>query len=67
MNDGSFTQLVAVKAGLTNEEAASFIEGFATVIKETVKKDGKIELEGFGKFEMIDERIHFFADKDLTD
>lgn len=67
MNDGSFASLMAIKAGLTNEEAQSFIEGLTAVLKNEIREKGKAEIEGLGIFEVKDDALIFEASKELLE
>lgn len=65
MTDSNFVQMVALKAGLTNEEAERLISGFVEIIQNEVKESKKLEINGFGVFELLNNELNFTADKDL--
>lgn len=67
MTDGNFTQIVALKAGLTNQEAEKLVAGFVEIIQNEIKESKKLEIDGFGIFELNDNELYFTADKDLLD
>ena len=50
MNKTEFIAAVAEKAGLTKTDSQKFVNAFAEVVKEEMKKDEKIALLGFGTF-----------------
>ncbi len=41
---------ISEKAGLTNKEAAKIVKAVFDVIKETLQREGKILISGFGNF-----------------
>ena len=52
MNKGEFIKAVAAKAGFTNKDAALAYEAIVETITEALKNGEKIQLVGFGTFEM---------------
>ena len=53
MNKTELVAAVAAKTGLTKKDTEATINAFvATVEKELTKKDGKVQLIGFGTFEV---------------
>lgn len=67
MNDGSFVQLVAVKAGLTNEEAEALVTSFIDTVKDEVNHNRRLEIDGLGLFEVVNDKLTFTADKGLVE
>ncbi len=41
---------ISEKAGLTNKEAANIVESVFDIIKETLQREDKILISGFGNF-----------------
>lgn len=54
MNKGEFVKAVAKKAEVTEKEAAKVFEALTEVVTETLKAGDKIQLAGFGTFELKD-------------
>ena len=53
MNKTELVAAVAAKTGLTKKDTEATLNAFvATVEKELTKKDGKVQLIGFGTFEV---------------
>lgn len=52
MNKADIEREVAAKSGLTQKQAKQAIEAFMASVKEGVKKDGKVQLVGFGSFNL---------------
>lgn len=52
MNKTELIQAVAVKAGLSITDTESVIDAFEAVLLETLPKDKKISLRGFGDFRL---------------
>lgn len=52
MNKGEFIKAIAAKAEITDKDAAKAFEAVTTVITETLKSGDKIQLAGFGTFEI---------------
>ena len=52
MNKGEFIKAVANKAGFTNKDAALAYEAIIETITEALKNGEKVQLVGFGTFEM---------------
>ncbi len=51
MNKTELVMAMAEKAGLTKKDAEKALAAFTDVVAETLKKDDKITLVGFGTFE----------------
>ncbi len=51
MNKTELVMAIAEKAGLTKKDAEKALAAFTDVVAETLKKDDKITLVGFGTFE----------------
>ena len=52
MNKGEFIKAMAEKAGFTNKDAATAYDAFVATITETLKAGDKVQLVGFGTFEV---------------
>ena len=54
MNKGEFIKAMAAKAGFSNKDAATAYEAFVDVVTEALKNGDKVQLAGFGAFEVKD-------------
>ena len=54
MNKGELIKAMAEKAGFTNKDAAIAYEAFVATVTETLKAGEKVQLVGFGTFEVKD-------------
>ena len=52
MNKAELVAAVAAKTGATKKTAEASVDAFVSVVKETLKKGDKIQLVGFGSFEV---------------
>ena len=52
MNKGEFIKAMAEKAGFTNKDAATAYDAFVATVTEALKAGDKIQLVGFGSFEV---------------
>lgn len=52
MNKAELTQAIAQRAGLTLKDAGSAIDAFVGAIKDALKKGEKVQLAGFGTWEV---------------
>ena len=52
MNKGEFIKAIAAKAEVTDKDAAKTFDAIAEVVKETLLGGDKIQLAGFGTFEL---------------
>ena len=52
MNKTQFVEAVALKAGLKKKEAEAAVNAMTDVIAETLKAGDKVQLIGFGTFEV---------------
>ena len=52
MNKAELITAIADKAGLSKKDAEKALNGFVDVVTDTLKKDDKIQLVGFGSFEV---------------
>ncbi len=52
MNKGELIKAMAEKAGFTNKDAAAAYEAFVEVVTEAMKAGDKVQLVGFGTFEV---------------
>ena len=56
MNKSDLINAMAEKAGLTKVQAKGALEAFMEATKESVKKNDKISLIGFGTFSVTDRK-----------
>lgn len=54
MNKGELIKAMAAKAGFSNKDAATAYEAFVEVVTEAMKAGDKVQLAGFGSFEIKD-------------
>ena len=54
MNKTEFIKAVAEKNGISIKDAGESFEGIVGVITETLKKGDKVNITGFGSFELKD-------------
>ena len=52
MNKGELIKAMAEKAGFTNKDAAAAYEAFVEVVTDALKAGEKVQLVGFGTFEV---------------
>ena len=52
MNKAELTQLIASEAGLTLKDAGAAIDAFVDAVKASLKKGDKVQLAGFGTWEV---------------
>ena len=52
MNKTELVQSIAEKTGLTKKDSEAALNAFIESVTETLKKDDKIQLVGFGSFEV---------------
>ena len=52
MNKGELIKVMAEKAGFTNKDAATAYEAFVEAVTEALKAGDKVQLVGFGTFEI---------------
>ena len=52
MNKTEFIAAVAEEAGLSKTDAAKAVKAFTDVVTEEMKKGEKVQLSGFGNFEV---------------
>ena len=52
MNKTELVAAIAEQAGLTKKDAEKALKAFTDVVAEELKKDGKVQLVGFGTFEV---------------
>ena len=52
MNKTELVAAMADKAGLSKKDAEKALKAFTDVVAEELKKDGKVQLVGFGTFEV---------------
>ncbi len=53
MNKAELIAAVAAKTGATKKSAEEAVNAFTDVVTETLKKGDKVQLVGFGSFEVI--------------
>ena len=54
MNKAGLIAAMAEKAGLSKKDTEKALAAFTAVVEETLKKDEKVQLVGFGTFEVRD-------------
>ncbi len=52
MNKAELVAAMADQAGLSKKDAEKALKAFTDVVAEELKKDGKVQLVGFGTFEV---------------
>ncbi len=52
MNKTELVAAMAEQAGLSKKDAEKALKAFTDVVTEELKKDGKVQLVGFGTFEV---------------
>ncbi|MBR3606338.1 MAG: HU family DNA-binding protein [Lachnospiraceae bacterium] len=52
MNKNELIAAMAEQAGLSKKDAEKALKAFTDVVAEELKKDGKVQLVGFGTFEV---------------
>ena len=52
LNKKGIAEIIAEKHDLTKKEAAEIVELVFNTITDTLKEGGKVEITGFGKFEV---------------
>ena len=52
MNKAELVAAVAEKAEIAKKDAEAAVKAFTDVVAEELKKDGKVQLVGFGTFEV---------------
>lgn len=52
MNKTELVAAVAEQAGISKKDAEKALKAFTDVVTEELKKDGKVQLVGFGTFEV---------------
>ncbi len=52
MNKADLVAAVAAKTGDTKKSAEASVDAFVSVVKEALKKGDKVQLVGFGSFEV---------------
>ena len=52
MNKAELVAAVAEKAEISKKDAEAAVKAFTDVVAEELKKDGKVQLVGFGTFEV---------------
>lgn len=54
MNKDSFVEAVAVEAGVSKQDAKKVVDAYSRVVANTLAKGDKIQLVGFGTFEVTE-------------
>jgi len=52
MNKTELVAAMAEQAGISKKDAEKALSAFTTVVADELKKDGKVQLVGFGTFEV---------------
>ncbi len=58
MNKGELIKVMAEKAGFTNKDAAIAYDAFVAAVTEALKAGEKVQLVGFGTFEVKNVEAH---------
>ena len=58
MNKSTLIQRISEKAGLSKKQAESALNAFIDIITETLKQDEKVQIVGFGTFEIKNRAEH---------
>lgn len=53
MNKTELVAAMAEQAGLSKKDAEKALKAFTDVVADELKKDGKVQLVGFGTFEVV--------------
>ena len=56
MNKAEFVSAIAEKAGTTKKDADKFVQAFVEVVTEELVAGGKVQLVGFGTFDVTDRK-----------
>ncbi len=54
MNKTELVSAMAEQAGISKKDAEKALKAFTDVVTEELKKDGKVQLVGFGTFEVVE-------------
>ena len=54
MNKSELVSVISAKAELTKKDTEKFLDAFVNCVMETLKSGDKIQLVGFGTFEVAD-------------
>lgn len=54
MNKAELVEAMATKSGLTKKDAEAILNAFTDVVAEELKKGEKVQLVGFGTFEVAE-------------
>ena len=54
MNKAELVEAMATKSGLTKKDAETILNAFTDVVAEELKKGEKVQLVGFGTFEVAE-------------
>ena len=54
MNKTELESAMAEQAGINKKDAEKALKAFTDVVTEELKKDGKVQLVGFGTFEVVE-------------
>ena len=54
MNKTELVEAMAKKAGLSKKDAEAAVKAFTDVVTAELKKGGKVQLVGFGTFEVVE-------------
>ena len=58
MNKAELVAAVAEKAEISKKDAEAAVKAFTDVIAEELKKGEKVQLVGFGTFEVSERKLH---------
>ena len=54
MNKSQFVEAIAKETGLSKTDAAKAVNAYADVVKKALKKNDKVQLVGFGTFDVLE-------------
>lgn len=53
MNKAELTTAIAKQTGLSQKDSAAALDAFIETVKKSLKKGNKVQLVGFGSFEVV--------------
>jgi len=56
MNKSELVSAIAEKAGITKKDAEKYLQSFVDVVTEELAKGGKVQLVGFGTFDVAERK-----------
>ena len=58
MNKVELAEAIAEQTGITKKDAAAAVKAFIEVVTEELKKGNKVQMVGFGTFEVAEREAH---------